>query len=494
MKVPLAGTHQEIFSKEQVKQEPLSGSSGETAPAPVLPKGEIVPPPPSFDFESPSLISRIFPFLLGLIALVVLIIVATQIVPRFLAGGGGPVSLTYWGLWEDENIMKVVIADFERENPNIKINYQKQDIKQYRETLTNRLSQKEGPASPQGGPDIFRFHNTWVPMLKTYLLSIPANIYTNGDFEKTFYPVAQKDLKMGNNYIGIPLEIDTLALFINDDDFKAAGLSPPATWDELRTAARQLTVRDSSGRIVKSGVALGTFDNIDASSDILALMMIQNGVDFRKVDKSISRDGRNLGEDTLAYYVSFAQGENRIWDDTLDVSTPAFAKEKLSMYFGYSWRVFEIQALNPNLRFSIHPAPQLSGESKTFASYWVEGVSKNSSHPKEAFLFLKFLSKPETLQKLFSEGSKLRLFGEPYSRLDLADNLKSNQYAAPFLAKAKDAASWYLASNTYDNGLNDQMRKYFQDAVNGVLRGISPGTALETAAKGIEVVATQYGL
>jgi len=479
MKVPLAGTHETIFSKEEeVSQKPQ----------PTIPQKEVVPPPPPpVDFDSPSPISRIFPFLLGLVAIIILIIVATQIVPRFLGGGGGAVSLTYWGLWEDENIMKTTIADFERENPQIKINYQKQDIKQYRETLTNRLSQKEGP-------DIFRFHNTWVPMLKSYLVPVPANTYTNGDFEKTFYPVAQKDLKAGNNYIGIPLEIDTLSLFINDDDFKAVGLSAPATWDELRSSARQLTVRDSGGRIVKAGVALGAFDNIDASSDILALMMIQNGVDLRKVDKSISRDGRNLGEDTLAYYVSFAQGENRAWDDTLDISTLAFAKEKLAMYFGYSWRVFEIQSLNPSLRFSIYPVPQLAGGSKTFASYWVEGVSKNSSHPKEAFLFLKFLSKQENLQKLFAEQSKLRLFGEPYSRLDLADSLKSNKYAGPFLEKANDAASWYLASNTYDNGVNDQMRKYFQDAVNGVLRGNSPRTVLETAAKGVDVVATQYGL
>ena len=45
-------------------------------------------------------------------------------------------------------------------------------------------------------------------------------------------------------------------------------------------------------------------------------------------------------------------------------------------------------------------------------------------------------------------------------RVDLADSLKSNTTVYPFVELGKDAVSWYLTSNTYDNGVNDHMIKY----------------------------------
>lgn len=473
MKVPLAGPHKDLFIEP--KSEPVE------MPPP--------PPPPQPPPIEPSGMARFLPFFVGFLVIVIVIFFGIRFVSGIFQRSGGSAELTYWGLWEEESVMNTLIEEYKRDHPNITITYQKQNIKQYRETLTNRLSQESG------GPDIFRFHNTWVPMLRAFLTPVPSNIYTNEEFESTFYPVVLSDLKVGNSYLGIPLEMDTLALFINEDDFKAAGLSPPKTWDELRSAARQLTVVNSEGKIQKGGVALGTFDNVDHASDIIAFMLLQNGVDMKKVHQSISRDGKNLGGDTLDYYTFFAKGEQKVWDDTLDPSTLAFAKEKVAMYFGYSWRVFEIKAMNPSLKFTIVPAPQLPGRSITFASYWVEGVSKKSRHPKEAFEFLKFLSKAETMQKLFSEQSKLRQFGEPYSRVDLAQSLASNKDAAPFLQLAKDAMSWYLASNTYDNGVNDRMIKYLGDAVRSMyIQNVSAKTALETFAQGIVEVSTQYGL
>lgn len=490
MKVPLAGQHENISEQQDIGRESPSSQGNVGGSQPIFESAQQRPspsPPPPPD--SPG-IFRFFPFVIGLLVVGLIIFFAIRFVlPRF-SQQKGPAELTYWGLWEDEAILDTIIKDYQRENADVKITYQRQNSKQYRETLISRLSK-------EGGPDIFRFHNTWVPMLRDFLSPIPSSIYTNEEFQNTFYPVAQKDLQVGNAYVGIPLEIDTLALFINEEDFQKAGLLPPKTWDELRNIVPKLTEKDTNNRIQKAAIALGTFDNVDGASDILALMMLQAGVNFKMVDKSTTRDGKsNLGEDVLTFYTLFAQGDGKVWDDTLDPSTLAFAKGKLSMYFGYSWRIFEIKALNPSFQFKVVAVPQLSGgATKTFASYWVEGISKKSGYQKEAFAFLKYLSTKETMQKLYSEQSKLRQFGEPYSRMDLADTLKNHEYLSAIIEQAKDATSWYLASNTNDNGLNDQMIKYFADAIRGVSSGaISPKTALETAAKGVEQVSTQYGL
>src|SRR3990167_1754055 len=103
-------------------------------------------------------------------------------------------------------------------------------------------------------------------------------------FQSIFYPVTVKDLAGSDGFWGIPLEYDGLSMYYNLDLLKAAGFSqPPNNWDQLRTMSATLTVKDQAGKIQTSGAALGTADNIDHFSEILSVMMAQNGVDLKKI-------------------------------------------------------------------------------------------------------------------------------------------------------------------------------------------------------------------
>ncbi|MFZ5365796.1 MAG: ABC transporter substrate-binding protein [Patescibacteria group bacterium] len=425
--------------------------------------------------------SKIKKFLPVIFVLLVLLIGAFGIFKFFLPKVTKPqeITLTYWGLWEPENAMFRLISDYQKAHPNIKINYVFQSPRDYRERLASALASGKGP-------DIFRFHNTWVPMLKNDLAPIPAKIMDAAAFEANYYPVARQDLRMGTSYIGIPLEIDGLGLFVNEEIFKTAGKNYPSTWDELRKTATELTTKDANGKIQISGVALGRTENVDHWSDILGLMMLQNGADPSKPQGS-------LAEDALTYFTLFSKVD-RVWDESLPNSTQAFAGGKLAMYFGPSWEVFEIKKANPNLKFSVLPVPQLEGTNITWATYWVEGVSKKSQYQEESFEFLKYLSQKETMQKLYQAESQIRLFGEPYSRMDMADLIKGDTYAGAFVKQALAARSWYLCSRTFDNGINDKMIKYFEDAVNSVNFGKTAKEALETTASGVAQILSQYGI
>ena len=121
------------------------------------------------------------------------------------------VTITYWGLWENEAIVKNVITDFEAKNPKIKIKYLKQSNKQYREKLQAAIARGEG------GPDVFRFHNTWIPMLKNDLLPSPKTGMNTQDFTASFYPIAKNDLVAGSTIFGVPMMIDGLGLYYNED-------------------------------------------------------------------------------------------------------------------------------------------------------------------------------------------------------------------------------------------------------------------------------------
>jgi len=52
--------------------------------------------------------------------------------------------------------------------------------------------------------------------------------------------------------------------------------------------------------------------------------------------------------------------------------------------------------------------------------------------------------------------------------MDMAGLLSTNNLIIPFITQASQAKTWYLCSRTYDNGINDRMIKYFEDAVNGI--------------------------
>lgn len=394
-------------------------------------------------------------------------------------GGGG--TITYWGLWEPVSVMESVIADYEKDHPRVKIEYVQQSSQDYRERLQSALARGEGP-------DLFRFHHTWMLMLKGELAVLPKEVANKEDY----YPVVGEFLSSGNGLYGVPLMVDTLAMFVNDDLFRAAGKAPPATWEELQQVALELTVRDSQGRIQTAGVALGTTSNVDHWSDILGLMMLQNGVEMDKVDATIGADGRNLGVDALTFYTMFSR-IYRVWDESLPASTLAFAGGKLAIYFGPSWRVLNIKEANPNLNFRVLPVPQLPGTQVGWASFWVEGVWSKSPVKGEAIKFLQYLSSPEVLQKLYQNQSSTRLFGEFYPRVEMANLLSGNPLVAPFLSQAPYAQSWYLCSRTFDNGINDRMIKYFEDAVNSVNQGGNIAAVLKTAAQGVNQLLTQYG-
>lgn len=408
-----------------------------------------------------------------------------------MLGVGKEKSLTWWGLWEEESVVASLITEYEQENPDVKITYVKQSHQDYRERLTNALAQGTGP-------DIFRFHNTWVPMFKNELDNVPASVMTAAEYAESFYPIISSDLTSGAGLVGIPLGYDGLALYINEDIFTAAEKQPPTTWDDLRQTAIELTVKDENGAIIQAGVAIGRTENVDHWPEILALMMLQNGA-------SPANPTDRRAQDALTYFTIFSSVDG-VWDETLPASTIAFAGGKLAMYFGPTWRTFEIVQQSSSLNFKTVPLPQLPKDSPSqpdiaYASYWADGVWARSTNKEAAWDFLEFISSEASLEKMYQNAAQNRpsegpIFGEPYPRVDMAELLLDHPIVGSVIEQASDARSWYLVSRTHDGptGINSQIVKYYEDAVNSVNSGVRADKALETVVSGVSQILSQYGL
>lgn len=412
------------------------------------------------------------------------------IILRFLIGGKGStrqVKLVYWGLWDDKEIVQPLIQKYQQANKNVTIEYVKMAAQDdYREKLIARSKNAQGP-------DIFRFHNTWLPELKELVTYIPPSIMSSSEFEKTFYPVHQQDLKLDkseNYYYGMPLYIDGLVLIYNDGWFKKSGITTiPTTWDDVISISGKLNpATDENGKLITGSIALGTANNVEHYSDILSLILLQNGASIKKLD---SQEGATA----LEFYRLFTDGKNKLWDENMPNSVNAFAQEKVAMIIAPSWEIMTIANANPDIDLKVVPVPTVPGiKPISIANYWVEGVSKYSKEQLEAWKFLRFLVEKENLAMLYENQSKVRLFGAAYSRVDMASLLAQNKYLGAVIKQGNAFVSFPAVDRTYDKGLNDSVIQYFANAINSAAQGTAYTEAMKTAQQGVNQVLTQYGL
>lgn len=388
-------------------------------------------------------------------------------------------TITYWGLWEPSAVLAETLAEFEAQNPDIRVEYQQQAFRDYRERLQTAIAGGRGP-------DVFRFHASWVPMLRAELDPMPDTVYGPEEYQTTFYPIVASQLELNGRYVGVPLMYEGLALLYNRQILDVANARPPQTWSELADLANILTLRNGR-QVQRAGLAIGNAGNVDNFSDILGLLILQNGG-----DPSRPSDPKTL--EAITFYTDFFT-KNQVWSAQLPSSTIAFARGEVAMIFVPSWRIHEIVNQNPNLQIGVAPVPQLGDTKITWGSYWAEGVSAQSPNNAAAWRLIKYLSSVEGLEKMHADATRQRPFGELYPRVEMANVLAENPFAAAYLADAPYAQSWYLNSRTHDNGLNDQVIKYYEDLINALTQGgADVDKVLPAAQQGIQQVLRQYNL
>src|SRR5687768_2210652 len=89
---------------------------------------------------------------IAIFGVILLIVIGFALFKKFTGNNSGSTTgeLTWWGLWEDPNIVTPLISEYERTHPGVKITYVKQSPKDYRERLTSAFAKASGP-------DIFMF-------------------------------------------------------------------------------------------------------------------------------------------------------------------------------------------------------------------------------------------------------------------------------------------------------------------------------------------------
>ncbi|MFC1799595.1 extracellular solute-binding protein [Candidatus Eisenbacteria bacterium] len=141
-------------------------------------------------------------------------------------------EVVFWQ-FQRQGLMNDLIADFEAENPDIKVKL---------ETLTWQSGYEKIIMAYASGqlPDLLEVGSTWMPKLQAEgAVSDITGLTADLEPELMMWDLSTF---AGRRY-GMPWLIGSRVLFYNRDLFAAAGLSsddPPATWSELKDAARRI--------------------------------------------------------------------------------------------------------------------------------------------------------------------------------------------------------------------------------------------------------------
>lgn len=431
------------------------------------------------------------------------------------------VELVYYKLFDDEDVMRPLIQQYQAEHPNVSIRYRKfTDPVAYEQLIVNELAEGEGP-------DIFSVPNTWFLPNSKKTAPLSPETFSPKQFEETFVSVASKDLVLRDprdsqtKVFGIPLTVDTLAVYYNkaayEDKIPSRG-RPPETWEELKDDVFQLSKKDNSfERFEVAGIAMGRADNILRATDILYLLMLQYKTTFYNSNiskaefskqQSSTAGGLNLNPATeaLKLYTSFSlpANKNYSWNTYLaDSKSPnkeleTFARGKVVMIFGYSYLYEQLDAvikdlqakgvntIDPkNIRIASVPQvinPKTSTEKRdAYAHYYAETVSRTSQHADVAWDFLLFLSSQENL-KYYNQKTH-----NPTSRRDMIEDQKKDPIYGVFAEQIGYAESFPM----YDS---QEYNTIFSKAIESVLATGSPIEAIRSAEDALNTLLPSAGL
>ena len=396
------------------------------------------------------------------------------------------VTLTVWGLWDEEAIINPVLEAYQKSYPNVKISYVKQSTLNYYPRLITQL--RSG-----FGPDIFTIHNSWLPMMISDLVAAPSSVVSFNDFSKAFYPMAKESLTAQNKVYGLPMEVDGLVMYYNEEILRGVNASVPGDWREFAEVAKKVTVVSQEGQIQTAGAAMGATNNVDFWPEIIGLLY------FQQPNADIASPNQGKGPEVIQFYTDFiTDPRKKTWDSTLPTSTKMFTEGKLAFYFAPARIAQEIKTSNPNLQFKVAPVPQLPAvpgvaEKKiVLGGFWAQAVSARSASSEEAWKFVKYLTTPRVLQVLYQQHLQARGLGRPFPRVEMASLISSHPIFGPVVTQAPYYKSWYLNSTTGDGGINDKIIDHFKGAIDGVLAGQEPKAMLYTTSVGINRVLNSY--
>jgi multiple sugar transport system substrate-binding protein len=387
----------------------------------------------------------------------------------------GPAAKIDYSIWGDPTELKnqkAIVDAFHAVEPKITVNPIVADWDTYWDKLQTSLA---GGAAP----DVFAMDGPLFPDYagRDVLLDLTPYIQGEGYPLTSLNELAVKDFTTTDGkQMGLPRDLNVIALFYNKDMFDQAGIPyPDDTWDwqKLVAVAHQLTKdANGDGKVDQWGLYTETTD----MENYWSSLVWQNGGDI------LAPDGKTTVLDTAQATGGLQFLQDLIWKEKV-VPDPAifaetgdaFEQKKAAMEINGSWTVATDEAAG--IKFGIAPLPKGPAGAATSVNPTGAVIYKGTKAPDAAWAFAKFLASPQAQQMIM----------QLHASLPVNTEVLTGPYASSFDgAKVLADALGYAHLKPSFKGYND-----FTTALQNELDTHVFGAADETAQQAIDNVKDQ---
>jgi multiple sugar transport system substrate-binding protein len=305
------------------------------------------------------------------------------------------IQFASWGSKSEIEILKPVLSKFEKENPNIEVDFI--HIPQ------NYFQKIHLLFASNMAPDVLFINNLYLPVYAN--AGVLESINKDFKDKDLFFKKSLQALSFKGKLYAIPRDVSNLVIYINLDIFDKYNIPYPYfdwTFEDFLVIAQELT-KDTNGD-GKTDLWGISFEESPALFYLPYLMSEGGGIlsdDSKKIiiDFPKSQKGLNFYADLRnKYHVAPTKAES-----ASATMAQLFLQEKLAMHLSGRWLVpkyrtdakFEWDVIN-------FPAGDAGSVVPLDASGWA--LAKSSKHKKEAMLLIKYLSSKESIEKLTESG------------------------------------------------------------------------------------------
>jgi ABC-type glycerol-3-phosphate transport system substrate-binding protein len=305
-------------------------------------------------------------------------------------------TLRFWALGREGEVVKDLLPEFERENPDVRVVLQQIPWSAAHEKLLTAYMGKSTP-------DISQLGNTWVPEFNALRALEPLDAWVSASpslAESSFFPGIWDTNVLDGTCYGIPWYVDTRVLFYRKDILAQAGYaSMPATWSEWRASLETIQRRVGPGHYA-------IFLPVNEWTQPI-IFGLQNGSMLLAENDTRGCFSEPPFRNAFDFYLGLfrsglapAMGNNEIANVYQE-----FARGTFAMWITGPWNLGEFrQRLPAELQDSwgtaALPGPTGPGVSVAGGSSLV--LMNASKHKREAWRLLEFLSRPQTQVRFYT--------------------------------------------------------------------------------------------
>ena len=371
---------------------------------------------------------------------------------------GGPITKIVDGL----------AADFEKENPGIKVKPIYSGT--YQETLVKALT-----AHKSGTPPVTSV------LLSTDMFTLideDAIVPIEGVDMKAFYPAFMANSQTGGKVWGVPFQRSTIVLYWNKELFKEAGLDPnrpPENWKEMLEYAQKLTKRDASGNVTQWGVQI---PSSGFPYWLFQGLTTPNGVELMNTAGTQTYFDRPEVIEALTYWVDLGRKHKVMAPGVIEWGTTPkdFFERKTAMMYTTTGNLTNVRN-NAKFDFGVSmlPAAKRRGSPTGGGNFYV--FKKSTKEQQQAAIkFINWITAPERAAQWGIDTGYVAV------RPDAFQTVKMQEYVKGFppAAVARDQLQFSVAElSTHDN---QRVTKALNDGLQAALTGAkTPEQAMKDA-------------